>query len=116
VDQNAEFYFRQAEEKFGANDIAVGFADLDEAILLDSSNPDYYFLRGLKRFQNAGSKVSASQNIPIDAIISRQNSQLELALSDFTRTLELNSDFKQQVEVYQKRAFCYFALGRTIAS
>src|SRR5258707_6262904 len=78
-----------SEEESSNTNIEGKIADSDEAIFLDPLTPDYYWIRGLRRYQKRA---------------------YDLALVDFTKTIELTSDWNQRAEASRRRAFCYLAL------
>jgi tetratricopeptide (TPR) repeat protein len=89
--ETADYYFKRAEERFNSNDADGGFADLDEAIRLDPTNPDYFWQRGLHKYEQG---------------------ELDAPISDFTKTIELTSDLNRQAEAYRKRLVCYRRLNQ----
>jgi tetratricopeptide (TPR) repeat protein len=110
MERDAGYYHQRAQVRFRYHDFDGGFADLDEAIRLDPTNPEFYWSRGLHRHERA----AWDSNIPMDieTILSRQQTNLEQAEADFTRTIELTSDVERQAEAYRKRLSCYRYLGK----
>jgi tetratricopeptide (TPR) repeat protein len=88
---DAEYFYRRSQEYFEHNNVADGFLNLEEAIHLDPANSDYYWARGLRRYEQK---------------------ELELALLDFTTVSEIASDTDRRAEAYRRKIFCYFFLDK----
>jgi tetratricopeptide (TPR) repeat protein len=90
MDQNTNHNMEEnPEEESGNTNIEGEIADSDEAIFLDPLTPDYYWIRGLRKYQQRA---------------------YDLALVDFTKTIEITSDWNQRAEACRRRAFCHLAL------
>lgn len=87
--QDANSYFKRAEEKFHNKDFEGGLTDLDNAIRLNPSNSDYYWARGIQYYLHK---------------------EFQLALLDFNKSLELADDLSNKARAYRKRATCLYFL------
>jgi tetratricopeptide (TPR) repeat protein len=110
TERDAAYYHQRAQVRFRYHDFDGGFADLDEAIRLDPTNPEFYWSRALCRYQRA--VWDSSIPMDIETILSRQQRNLELAEADFARMIALSSDAEQQAEAYRKRLSCHRYLGQ----
>lgn len=108
MEQNAQFYFERGINKIQNRDLEDGFADLDQAVQLDPDNVSYYWFRGFSRYTHSALQVGESYE---DHALRSQN-YLQLALLDFTKTIELASDDNRIADAYRKRIACYQMLNQ----
>lgn len=90
MDQNADYFYKRAEEKFLNDDFEGSLSDLNQAIQLEPLNPAYHLTRGVCLYKC---------------------NRYEQALVNFAKALELNDKTENSYLIYKWRASCNRKMG-----